>query len=106
HYRADAASRRCLNSQEVYAIMEDRAGDLWFGTESGGLNRLNRRSGLFTYYTYEPGNPACLSVNNIKALLQDRQGGLWIGTFNGGLNYLPGTAGRRFSRYTHRPGDP
>ncbi|HPG82571.1 MAG TPA: two-component regulator propeller domain-containing protein [bacterium] len=106
HYRADAASRRYLNSQEVYAIMEDRSGDLWFGTESGGINRLDRRSGLFSYYTYEPGNPSCLSVNNIKALLQDRRGNLWIGTFNGGLNLLPGTAGRRFTRYTHRTGDP
>ncbi|HQI49587.1 MAG TPA: two-component regulator propeller domain-containing protein [bacterium] len=106
HYRADASSRRCLNSQEVYAILEDRAGDLWFGTESGGLNRLDRRSGLFSYYTYEPGNPACLSVNNVKCLLQDHQGDLWIGTFNGGLNRLPRSRGRRFQHYLHRPGDP
>ena len=105
HYRADAASRRCLNSQEVYAILEDRNGDLWFGTESGGLNHLDRRSGLFSSYTYEPGNPACLSVNNIKALLQDRQGDLWIGTFNGGLNRLPNRSGRRFIHYSHRSDD-
>jgi ligand-binding sensor domain-containing protein len=106
HLHADAANGSSLNSQAVYAILEDRTGNLWFGTENGGLNHLDRLSGQFSYYIYEPGNPHSISVNNIKVMLQDHSGDLWIGTFHGGLNRLAGTRGRNFTHYLHNPADP
>jgi ligand-binding sensor domain-containing protein len=107
HYRAEANNRYCLNDGTVYAILEDHNGNLWFGTEHGGLNYLNRGTGLFTYYTRDPGNPNSLTVNNIKVLLEDRRGNIWIGTYGGGLNVLDPTR-RRFKHYLQggpdRPG--
>ncbi|MDZ7273528.1 MAG: histidine kinase [candidate division KSB1 bacterium] len=104
HYQARANDRRFLNNKVVYAILEDRAGDLWFGTEEGGLNHLDRKSGLFTYYRHDPRNPHSLSVNNIKAIIEDKDGNLWVGTFHGGLNYFDRRT-KRFIHFQHRPGD-
>ncbi len=104
HIRAAANDPHCLNAQEVYAILEDRQGNLWFGTESGGLNFLDKKTGLFRYYMYEHHNPYSLSVNNIKALLEDRKGNIWIGTFNGGLNVLDRKNGK-FKHFFHNPLD-
>ncbi|MDZ7372612.1 MAG: histidine kinase [candidate division KSB1 bacterium] len=96
-FRAEANNPRCLNDGTVYALLEDRQGNLWFGTEHGGLNYLDRTTGLFTYYTRHPQRRNSLSVNNIKALLEDRHGNLWIGTYGGGLNILDPSR----TRFTH-----
>lgn len=104
HYQAKANDRRFLNNKVVYAILEDRSGDLWFGTEEGGLNQLERESGLFTYYMHDSRNPHSLSVNNIKAVLEEQGGNLWVGTFHGGLNYFDRRT-KRFVHYQNRPDD-
>jgi ligand-binding sensor domain-containing protein len=109
HYQAKANDRRFLNNKVVYAILEDRqgphTGGTWFGTEEGGLNYLDRKTGLFTYHKHESKNPFSLSVNNVKALLDDGNGNLWVGTFQGGLNFFERKSGR-FFRYQNRPNDP
>jgi len=105
HYQARSNDRRFLNNKVVYGILQDREGDIWFATEEGGINRLHRDSGLFTYYKHDPMNPHSLSVNNIKTLVQDRQGQIWAGTFRGGLNVLDLRSGR-FTGIRHNPRDP
>jgi ligand-binding sensor domain-containing protein len=104
HFQAKTHDRRFLNNKVVYAILEDQRGNLWFGTEEGGLNCLDRKSGLLTYYLHDGDNPHSLSVNNIKALREDRDGNLWIGTFQGGLNFFERRT-QRFFHYQHRPED-
>ncbi|NUO80400.1 histidine kinase, partial [candidate division KSB1 bacterium] len=107
HYQAKAHDRRFLNNKVVYALLEDSAvrGNLWIGTEEGGLNYLDRKRNEFTYYKHDNRNPASLSVNNLKTLLEDRDGNLWIGTFQGGLNFFDRKT-QRFSHYLNRPHDP
>lgn len=105
HFQAKAHDRRFLNNKAVYAIWEDRQGGLWFGTEEGGLNHLDRETGLFTYYKHDSQNPYSLSVNNIKAIVEDGGGNLWIGTFQGGLNFFERSS-QRFFHYQNRLQDP
>jgi signal transduction histidine kinase len=66
-----------LGSDEIRAIVEDRAGDLWVGTLGGGLSRF--RNGRFTTLTTTNG----LSSNEVWALHEHPEGVLWIGTDNG-----------------------
>jgi ligand-binding sensor domain-containing protein len=64
----------------VLSIYEDREGDLWLGTDSGGLHLL--RDQKFTTYTTSDG----LSGNLVRCVFQSANGELWIGTDGAGLN--------------------
>ena len=97
HYRADKINNKCLNHKSVSTIFEDSRGDIWFGTVEGGLNRLNRETGTYKYYTHNPNEPNGISSSNINAIAEDKNGNLWIGTHQGGLNYY----NRKTDRFTH-----
>lgn len=77
-----------LSNGAVYGLVEDAQEPfvLWIGTKEG-LNRFDRKTGVFTYYKHDPDNPTSLSNNSINDLVQDAQDPriLWIGT-EGGLN--------------------
>jgi ligand-binding sensor domain-containing protein/signal transduction histidine kinase len=65
----------------VSAIYQDRAGQLWVGTQTG-LWRWDGQS--WKSYTTRQG----LSSDVVRALADDAEGTLWIGTEGGGLNRL------------------
>ena len=70
-----------LRGGEVFlSAAEDREGDLWLGTESGGLAVLRDRK--FSTLTADEG----LTDEYVLALAQDRAGAVWAGTRGGGLN--------------------
>jgi DNA-binding CsgD family transcriptional regulator len=70
---------------------------LWVGTFNG-LNRLNRDTGTFSRYIFDPADPNSLSHNDVYAIYEDRSGVLWIGTNGGGLNRFNRESGA-FTRY-------
>ncbi len=78
----------------VSAILQDRQGYLWFGTNHG-VSRYDGSS--FTHMTVKEG----LSHNKVASLLEDSKGNLWIGTEGGGLNYYDGHS---FTHYTSQEG--
>ena len=57
----------------------DHFGNLWFGTQGGGVSRYDGKS--FTNFTMAQG----LSNTNIFSILEDRKGNIWIGTDGGGV---------------------
>ena len=92
-YRHDPANPASIATGVVHAMVEDRAGFLWFGTWGGGLNRFDRRTGRFKAYRHDPADAASLSHDNILSLLIDHSGTLWAGT-DDGLNRLDARTGR------------
>jgi ligand-binding sensor domain-containing protein len=80
---------RGLLSDTVTAILVDKNGDRWFGTEHG----LSFHTGAFLKnpyswrnYTTETG----LINNNVQALAEDSSGAIWIGTTGGVSKLVPG----------------
>ncbi|TAL03788.1 MAG: hypothetical protein EPO07_05770 [Verrucomicrobia bacterium] len=65
----------------VGAITQDRAGNLWFGTQRG-LVRWNGSD--WKVFAQREG----LSAPGVSAITEDAAGNLWIGTLDGGLNLL------------------
>lgn len=89
-------ARHSLGDNTVSCIVEDPARErLWIGTNDDGLNRYDRRTERFDYFTTE--NGALLS-NNVKCVLPDGEGRLWVGTHAGGLTRLD-PASRRGRHY-------
>lgn len=76
--------------QNVHDALQDKNGNLWFGTTGEGVYRydarLNGKAGqgkLFTQFTEKDG----LSDNNVWAMLEDRLGNIWFGTNKGISRY-------------------
>ena len=69
-----------LPQNSVGAIVQDRTGYLWLGTQEG----LVRFDGA-TFTVYNKWNTPAIGNNNIRALCLDASGRLWIGTNGAGL---------------------
>lgn len=75
-----------LSHNMVYAILQDKQGFMWFGTQEG----LNRFDGIsFKIYKKEPYKKNSLKSNAIFSLLEDKNGIIWIGTDHGISLYDP-----------------
>jgi ligand-binding sensor domain-containing protein len=61
--------------------LQDKAGNLWFGTLREGVYRYDGKS--FTQFTVKDG----LSHNSVYSILEDRTGFIWIGTDSGLCRY-------------------
>jgi ligand-binding sensor domain-containing protein len=68
----------------ITAIIEDKKGDFWFGTDGYGICRYDGQA--FTHYTEVEG----LSDNVIHDMMLDSQGNIWIGTYFGGVSKFDG----------------
>ncbi|MCB0761433.1 MAG: histidine kinase [Flavobacteriales bacterium] len=83
-----------LAQSQVYAMLQDSRGYLWFGTRGGGLSRYDGIS----FSTLDARNG--LANNTVNCLLEDRRGNLWIGTEDG----LSAYDGKSFRTIQPRPG--
>lgn len=86
-----------LSQSTVHAIVQDRQGFMWFGTE-GGLNKYDGYQ--FTVYKHDPDNFKSISDNLIQSLYVDRAGELWVGTSLGLDRFDPNT-----DTFLHYPQD-
>ena len=69
-----------LSNTNVVSIAEDREGYLWFGTEGGGLDRFDPRTGRFKAYLHNSADPHSLTSDIVIGLLIDHRGTLWVET--------------------------
>jgi signal transduction histidine kinase/streptogramin lyase len=84
-------------------IYEDSRGNLWFGTNSGGLELLDRATMHFRHHRSKSGDPQSLSHDSVYAIVEDPRGGLWVGTQEGLNWYDPSQS--TFKRFAATPGD-
>lgn len=70
-------SKDGLSSSSVNAIIKDKYGYMWFGTDDG----LNKFDGVnFTVYRHSLTDTTSLGGNVITALFEDHLGNLWVGS--------------------------
>jgi signal transduction histidine kinase/CheY-like chemotaxis protein/ligand-binding sensor domain-containing protein len=91
-----------LSQSDVYCILQDSRGFMWFGTQDG----LNRYDGYnFKVYKNDPENPHSISNNYVYSIYEDQSGTLWIGTDGGGLNKFDRDK-EQFLHYRNNPNNP
>ena len=96
--RFGVASRPLLLSNEVVAITQTPDGSLWFGTDGGGLYRMDSRERIARFLP-KPHDPRSLPSAKLRALAVDGRGRLWVGTSNG----LARWTGKDFERSSETP---
>lgn len=67
---------------EIRAMMVDHQGQLWLGTDGGGVIRF--LGSEFTHFTVSEGLPS----NLIMTISQDLSGDVWVGTYDNGIYNL------------------
>lgn len=70
---------------------KDKLGNLWFGTNGGGVSRYDGKS--FTNFTTAQG----LTNNTVYCIIQDKAGNIWFGTSGGGVSCYDGVLFRNFT---------
>jgi ligand-binding sensor domain-containing protein len=82
-----------LASNTVPAILQDREGFIWFGTNNG----LQRYDGeKFITYHYQPTHTNSLASDIIETLLEDSHGNIWIASSQAVTLFSP--KGEKFTR--------
>lgn len=67
--------------QNVHCSLQDKEGNLWFGTTGEGVYKYDGKE--FTQFTKKDG----LSNNSIWSILEDKSGNIWFGTDDGVSRY-------------------
>jgi signal transduction histidine kinase/streptogramin lyase len=88
-----------ISDIDVRALYGASDGALWISTNTGGLNRRDPRSGIFTQFHHDSSDDRSLSDESVYGIAEDANGRLWVGTQHG-LNRLDAD-GRRFGRHFH-----
>ena len=83
HYKNDPGDPKSISHGGVRAILQDNDGGLWFGTQGGGLNKLEKDAGTgegseFKRFVHDDNDPESISSNHVLYLLQDYAGEIWI----------------------------
>lgn len=74
-----------LNNNVVLSLAE-REGQIWIGTDGGGINILEPETGRFSLLEHVPGSDNySLPANSILCLYNDRNNNIWAGSIRNGL---------------------
>lgn len=83
YYPADSGREDCLSFPFVSDVTEDKRGNLWICTDGGGLNFMDRRTGLFNSFDMLRWGG---KSNNLKSICYDSDADkLYIGSYLAGL---------------------
>ncbi|MEL1244746.1 two-component regulator propeller domain-containing protein [Flavobacterium sp. DGU11] len=69
-----------LDDSNVVSINEDSEGNIWVGTNFGGLNKLDEKTGKFSHY-----NDRSIGMMCITSFYEEGNGIIWAGSYLHGL---------------------
>ena len=88
-----------LPVNEIYTIAGDKDGNIWIGTNKGGLIKFDIQTEKFEQRTTAQG----IGSDQIYTIYRDSKDRMWLGTLSGALTMYDGTA---FKTFTEKEGYP
>jgi len=95
HWRTYDVTDGLVNAA-VPSMLQDREGNLWFGSW-GGVSRYDGKT--FTTFTEKD-----VAGSPVRSIFQDREGHFWFGTDDGVSRYNGRASGHRFVAFTKEDG--
>lgn len=77
-----------LNGQNASVLLESRSGDIWVGTTSHGVAKINVSTQQIQRIPQDPSEDGALSHSWAKAITEFEDGTIWIATYGGGINVV------------------
>ncbi|MCG8614990.1 MAG: hypothetical protein MI802_02130, partial [Desulfobacterales bacterium] len=98
-----------VSGAATMSIAVDTKGRIWILTKDNGLNRYDKKSDTFTWYTHNPDDPHSIASNSSENFCPQRlaihsRGHVLVGT-DAGLDILDPETGR-FTHHRHDPDNP
>lgn len=72
-------------SNDVVLCMTERDSSIWVGTDGGGINIINPKTGDIRVLSHVAGDPSSLPAHSIKSIYVDGYGNIWAGSIREGL---------------------
>ncbi len=86
HYCHQPDDPTSISGNDVYMTYIDSYQHIWVGTLDGGLNLVNEKDGMLSFYNKQNGlknYPAYGLYTEIRNIVEDMDGCLWVGTIDG-----------------------
>ena len=87
-YVEDKFDPSSLSNSSVCCFLKDKAGNVWVGTYSGGINVEYPGNDNFSYINELFNKGEGLSNKVISGIVEDNKQNIWISTEGGGVNYF------------------
>ncbi len=104
HYY-NTPDRQLITNHIITSIAEDHHGRMWIGTENGGINVYDKKSGSFRHLMAKENDPKSLNNNSVYSVFCSEKGDIWVGTYLGGIN-LYSFEKSLFNTYRHVYNEP
>jgi len=76
-----------ISNDNVFSMEEDQHGNIWVGTDHGGVTLLNKKTKKFQVLENDKNDPLSLPQNTARSLYRDDKDIMWIGTYKNGVSY-------------------
>ncbi|MCC8133684.1 MAG: helix-turn-helix domain-containing protein [Tannerellaceae bacterium] len=86
-YSTQAPPANRISNDVVISLAEDGKGNIWIGTDHGGINIVEKNTGKILVIKSDERNSYSLPQNTIKCLYKDRSDIMWLGTYKKGVAY-------------------
>ena len=83
-YSTSEPRERRLACNDIWALHEDRNGNMWVGMNGGGVAVI-KDDRVRTAFRYDPHDQSTLSSDVVRCFFEDNIGSIWIGTYGGGV---------------------
>ncbi|GAA4828103.1 two-component regulator propeller domain-containing protein [Algivirga pacifica] len=100
YYSAKASYKGALSNDLALSFFENETGDIWVGTDGGGLNHLSKEGRITPLR-----GANFLDDQAILSSYYDGNGKVWLGTYAKGLFYMDLKTGVE-KHYEHKKGEP
>jgi signal transduction histidine kinase/ligand-binding sensor domain-containing protein/DNA-binding response OmpR family regulator len=76
-----------LNNNMVKAVVEAQKGQIWLGTDHGGINQIDKRTKTVRFFDNENNPESLMPHHVVYALYKDSEDIIWVGTHKKGVSY-------------------
>jgi signal transduction histidine kinase/ligand-binding sensor domain-containing protein/DNA-binding response OmpR family regulator len=100
-YRKIIHDSTSLQDNHITALFVDSNGELWIGTNRGGLSKYIKENDTFITFKTKDEDITTISDNSVTGITEDRRNRIWVSTYRG-LN-LYDRISNKFTRFQENP---